>query len=101
MYVIVRSARKGVSVRAEHPEAGVRTLLETRPTRRVDWTAVARSVLADALAEPPVRKLALDYGRFLFTPRGETLRVSGPDVERWIGSWTLPTFPGERPRAAR
>lgn len=99
-YVVRRSARNRALVTRREGGAE-QTLLEWARLRSVDWTEVARAVLTDALSEPPVRKLAQDYGRFLFTPAGESRSVTGLEIEAWLGSWSLPRFPGEAVRERR
>jgi hypothetical protein len=99
-YVVRRGARNRALVTRSDGEAEL-TLLEWARLRSVDWTDVARVILIDALAEPPVRKLAQDYGRFLFTPSGESRAVTGLDIGEWLSSWSLPRFPGEAVRDPR
>jgi hypothetical protein len=101
VYTVERAARnRALVTRAGGGEAAI-TLLEWSRLRSVSWTVVARAILTDALVEPPVRKLAQDYGRFLFTPAGRTRTVSGADIGEWISSWSLPRFPGETLRGER
>jgi hypothetical protein len=95
VYVVSRPARnRAVVSRHGQVDSGV-TLLEWSRLRPVSWTVVARAILVDALAEPPVRKLTQDYGRFMFTPVGETRSVTGAEIDEWISTWSLPRFPGE------
>ena len=98
LYELHRSARNRVLVtRSGGGEPEVELFASSRPWA-VSWTEVARTILDDALEEPPVRKLTQDYGRFLFTPVGETRTVTGAEIGRWISSWSLPRFPGETVR---
>jgi hypothetical protein len=99
-YVVRRRARNRALVTRSEGGAEL-ALLEWARLRAVDWTEVARVILGDALTEPPVRKLAQDYGRFLFTPAGESRAVTGLEIEAWLSSWSLPRFPGEAVRDTR
>ncbi len=100
-YVVRRPARNRAVVTRRGPGDSEITLFEWAQLRSVNWTEVARAILTDALAEPPVRKLTQDYGRFLFTPAGESRTVTSAEIGDWISSWSLPRFPGEAFRADR
>lgn len=98
-YSIRRPARNRVHVtRRDRTHAEI-VLREWSGRRPVSWSDVARVILVDALEDPPVRKLRQDYGRFLFTPVGETRNVHGAEIQAWISTWSLPTLPGEAARA--
>ena len=101
MYVVRRPSRNRVVVTRGGPGESELTLLEQARLGTVRWAEVARVILADALEEPPVRKLTEDYGRFLFIPAGETRTVTGSEIGRWISSWSLPRFPGEAAARSR
>lgn len=100
-YSVRRPARNRAVVTRERPDGSDETLLEAKGLARVNWTEVAQRILEDALAEPPVRKLSLDYGRFVFLRTGQTRAVSGGDIEAWLASWTLPSLPGELQQPGR
>ena len=95
VYTVQRHALNRALVTRAGGDDSAATLLEWSRLRPVSWTVVARAILTDALVEPPVRKLAQDYGRFLFTPAGRTRTVTGAEIGEWISSWSLPRFPGE------
>ena len=56
-YLVRRGARNRALVTRSDGGSEL-TLLEWARLRSVDWTAVARVILTDALTEPPVRKPA-------------------------------------------
>jgi hypothetical protein len=58
--------------------------------RSASWTAIARAMLKDALAEPPRGKLARDLGRFIVPPRAGERTVSGSELDAWLATWRPP-----------
>ena len=69
--------------------------------RSPSWTALARAVLDDALAEPPRGTLTRDLGRFIVPPREGELTMSGSELGAWLATWQPPLariFPDGRHR---
>lgn len=54
------------------------------------WTEIARAMLEDALVTRPGGKLARDLGRFLVTPRGDELQMTGEELAAWLSTWQPP-----------
>jgi hypothetical protein len=58
--------------------------------RSSSWTALARAMLDDALAEPPRGKLARDLGRFIVPPPEGERTMSGRELGAWLATWRPP-----------
>lgn len=58
--------------------------------RKVNWPALASSILGDALDGRVSRKLASDYSRFIVTARDARLTVTGRELQAWLDTWRPP-----------
>jgi hypothetical protein len=97
-YMVRRPARSRVVVTRTSRDGAEERLLDATRRGRVDWAEVAQRILEDALDEPPVRKLALDYAHFIFLRSGEQRTISGIELDGWLESWSLPSLAGDLPR---
>ena len=78
-YVLWPAGRRAVELRREGADG---ELCRTR-----DRVALASALLGDLLVEPPSRKLARDYSRFLPAVRDAPVRIEARDVDRWLQTW--------------
>jgi hypothetical protein len=79
VYVLARAERRTVLVRRWDDQAEI--------CRSRDRAALAEAILTDALEEPPSRKLARDYSRFLPAVRKDPVSIAGHDIDRWLATW--------------
>jgi hypothetical protein len=78
-FVLWPAPRRAVELRREGADG---ELCRTR-----DRVALAAALLNDILVEPPTRKLARDYSRFLPTVRDAPVRIAVRDVDDWLQTW--------------
>ena len=83
--------------RVARPERGPAVLTREAPDRNPtplarsgSWTTLASAMLEDSLVKPPSGKLARDLGRFLVTPRGSELPMTGEELATWLETWQPP-----------
>ena len=96
LYRVARPARGPAVLTREAPGRDTVEL-----ARSGSSTDLARAMLEDALVKPPGGKLARDLGRFLVTPRGGELLMTGEELAAWLETWQPPLstiFPRRRQR---
>jgi hypothetical protein len=90
IYRVTRpTRRRAVLVREDSMGASLE-LGRSERTWGVDWLALSRALLTDALGQPPRAKLARDFSRFLAVRPGGTWAMSGADLAEWLATWQPP-----------
>lgn len=87
-YTVSRDGRNHVVLtRASAGAKEAAVLAFSNRRARVDWQALARAIMADALDGRPTRRLGADYARFIVTPRGGARTIPGHELQEWLETW--------------
>lgn len=87
LYTVARDGRNGVVVTRRAAAGDVVELATSDRRAGVDWRALAREVLGDALDGRPPRGLSDDYARFIVTPRRGLRTIAGREIQAWLETW--------------
>jgi hypothetical protein len=90
VYRVTRPERRRAVLVREDPGGASVELGRSERTWGVDWLALSRALLTDALGQPPRAKLARDLARFVVVRPGGTWAMSGADLAEWLATWQPP-----------
>jgi len=90
VYRVTRAERGRTVLVREDPGGAPVELARSERRWGVDWVALSRALLRDALGRPPGSKLARDLARFLVVPPGGSRAMSGAELADWLATWQPP-----------
>jgi hypothetical protein len=86
-YIVSRGSRNRVVLTRSGADEEITELASSNRRAGVDWPALAKAILADALDDRPTLRLTEDYARFIVTPRAGVRTISGHEIQAWLDTW--------------